>query len=204
MKTGKGKPFASVKAAQGTFLEILMADEVAGSGDILKGLRVSTTAPGYVHFEFVLVNRTFDQTFWSGPYPDSQRYTNTVPIRLKHQFRAEILDSNNQVVAAVEPELADAGEDVALDYPYGPTHEASQFDGFWISPRYANLTTENNAGPYTETGGQMTFPVPIADGSYTLRITVDPIGLYNQGSVANIPFTLANAVNIQQAAFKSK
>lgn len=197
----KGKPFASIKAAQGTFLEILTTDVVDAYGNVLHGLRVSTTAPGFVHFEFVLANTSFTENFWSGAYPDPDRYTETVPIKLKHLFKAEVV-SNGSVVSTVEPELADAGEDSPLDNVNQLHHESSTFDGFWISSRWANFTTENNAGSYTETGGQMTFPDQLPDGDYTLRVTLDPLGFYGQGATYEIPFTLAFGTQVTQASFK--
>lgn len=206
MKQSKQAHFATVKEAQTTFLEILTEPIFSpAAGAELPALKITTVSPNVVAFEFCIANRTFDQNFWSGPVfvdgqLDTSRYNYDVVYSLKHFFRAEVIDRDGVVIASREPLLYNPGEDECLDYPRTPYHEASTFDGFWISARWVNFTTENSQGALDGPGGVLVFPNPIPDGDYTLRITLDPIGLYKQGAVYEIPFTLA-AANVAQAAF---
>lgn len=199
------KPFSTVSAVQTAYLSIPTTDVTDFSGEVIPAFGVFIQNDSHIYFNLAVTNPTEVENFWTGAYPNPDIYTDGVPVGLKHFIKGEIFDNTNTLVTSIEPVLYDAGETVPLSDPtLFPYHESSTFDGFWISARWANLTSANNAGSGTGTPTPgFLFPTPTLSGDYTLVVTLDPLNIWGQQTTYTVPFTVSG-LTVTSKPFKTR
>lgn len=205
----KGKPFSTFNKDATTFIQPILFDTIATSGDSLPGINL-TVGAGFIQVEFEIANPTGNENFWAGPayvngVLDTARYEHNANYALKHLFALEVYNSGGLLVARRDTPIYDAGDIVALSPGY-PYHESTSFDnpidgGFWLSARWVNLTTQNNAGAWGGPAGYLPI-ASLPSGDYVFVLVMDPNRLYGQYSETTIPFTYSG-VTVLSKPFKA-
>lgn len=193
----------SAMVTSGPNLEILTSDVQAYNTEILPAFSLGVSADEmgpYVDWNMVVMN-TGNATWSSGDpniYPE--RYEFTLPMKLYNFVRGEIVGPGNVVVETVNPLLWDLFENVAVGDPrIYPYQEDSEFNGFHITPQWANTTTANNADPQA---GRIRFSSIPPDGNYTLVVTLDPLNLWGQRKQYTQTFSMSGSQLMTKSTFR--